>query len=91
MNSRPADAVPSDEFKACIDTVNAATLDGDFDAARLCLAQLREKLERPELDALRTAAGRLAHVLGPAGTLPSSGLGHALVELTVALEQLRPD
>jgi len=89
MNSRPADAVPSDEFKACIDTVNASTLDGDFDAARLCLAQLREKLASPRLDTLRQASDRLMRVLGPAGATPSSGLGRALVDLVEAFEQIR--
>lgn len=91
MNSHPADAVPSDEFKACIDTINTATLDGDFDAARLCLAQLREKLVSPRLDALRQASDRLMRVLGPAGATPSPGLGRALVDLAETFEQIQVD
>jgi ribosomal protein L1 len=89
MNFRPANAVPSDEFKACIDTVNTATLDGDFDSARLCLAQLREKLTSPRLDALRQASDRLMRVLGPAGATPSPGLGRALVDLADAFDRIR--
>lgn len=91
MNSRPAGAVPSDEFKTCIDTINTATLDGDFDAARLCLAQLREKLVSPQLDALRQASDRLMRVLGPAGATPSPGLGRALVDLAETFEKIQVD
>jgi len=91
MNSHPAGAVPSDEFKACIDTINTATLDGDFDAARLCLAQLREKLVSPRLDALRQASDRLMRVLGPAGATPSPGLGRALVDLAETFEKIQVD
>jgi hypothetical protein len=91
MNAHPAGAGLTEGFKACIDTVNAATLDGDFDAARLCLAQLREKLEQPHLDTLRQASDRLMRVLGPAGATPSPGLGRALVDLAEAFEQIRTD
>jgi len=91
MNSHPAGAVPSDELKACIDTINTATLDGDFDAARLCLAQLREKLVSPQLDALRQASDRLMRVLGPAGATPSPGLGRALVDLAETFEKIQVD
>jgi hypothetical protein len=90
MNSHPASAVPSDEFKAYIDAINTAALDGDFDAARLCLAQLREKLEQPRLGILREASDHLMRVLGPAGARPSAGLGRALVGLTDALAGVRP-
>ena len=75
-------------IKACIHTINAGALDGDFDEARLCLAQLLEKLSAPRVARLRIAADRLMAVLGPAGSSPMAGLGHALVGLTEAFEQL---
>jgi hypothetical protein len=88
MNTHHASAVLPEGLAASIATVNAAALDGDFDDARLCLTQLREKLLAPRLDTLRHAADHLICVLGPAGTAPSGGLGRALVDLTKAFEKV---
>lgn len=90
MNAHAARPLTSDGLEACIHAINAAALDGDFDEARLCLAQFREQLQHPRLDALRRASDILMSVLGPAGTTPSGGLGHALVDLTEAVEKVQP-
>lgn len=86
MIAHPTRAVLPDGLGACIATVNATALDGNFDDARLCLAQLREKLASPGLSELRQAADHLIGILGPPGRQPSTGLGQALVDLTEAFE-----
>jgi hypothetical protein len=88
MNAYAARPVKADGLEACIHAINVAALDGDFDEARLCLAQFREQLQHPRLDALRRASDILMSVLGPAGTTPSGGLGRALVDVTEAFETI---
>jgi hypothetical protein len=89
MNAHLSRTALPEGLEACIQTVNAGALDGDFDEARLCLAQIREKLGASGLERLRAAADQLMGVLGPAGSSPKAGLGHALVGLTDAFEQLK--
>jgi hypothetical protein len=89
VNADPVSPLMPHGLGTCIKTVNTAILDGDFDEARLCLAQLREQLGSRRLFALRDTADRMMGILGPAGTLPSSGLGRALVDLTEAFEQVQ--
>jgi hypothetical protein len=89
MNAHLSRTTLPDGLEACIHTVNAGALDGDFDEARLCLAQLLEKLSDPRVARLRIAADRLMGILGPAGSSPKAGVGHALVGLTEAFEQLK--
>jgi hypothetical protein len=63
-------------------------MDGDFDGARLWLAQIREGVGARGLDALRHAMDRLLDVLGPAGVDPGPDLGRAPVDMTDAFERL---
>jgi hypothetical protein len=73
-----------------IGTLKMLTMDGDFDGARLWLAQMRESVDSPGLDALRHAMDGLLDVLGPAGADPSPDpdLGRALVDMSDAFERL---
>lgn len=90
MNAHAARLLAPQGLEACVHTVNAAALDGDFDEARLCLAQFRENLQHPRLEAVRRASDILMSILGPPGTTPPGGLGRALVDLTEAFEKVRP-
>lgn len=85
MPGAPARPEIPDILALGIANLNRATLDGDFDDARLSLAQIREKLAEPELAPLREIADQLAKVLGPCGTQPGKGLGRALVSVTETL------
>jgi len=90
MNGHSARTLLPAGLHTSLNTINAALLVGDFDDARLCLAQLQEKLGEPGLEAVRQAANQLDRVLGPAGTTPSAGLGRATDDLKEAVEQLAP-
>jgi hypothetical protein len=90
MNAHAARPLTPNGVEACIHAINAAALDGDFDEARLGLAQFREQLQHPRLDALRRASNILMSIFGPPGTTPSGGLGRALVDLTEAFEKIQP-
>lgn len=85
----PSPRVPNPSALAVgIGTLKMLTMDGDFDGARLWLAQMREGVDSPGLDALRHAMDRLLDVLGPAGADPSPDLGRALVDMSDAFERL---
>lgn len=74
-----------------VDKLNAATLDGDFDSARLCLTHLRELSAKPGLESLAAALAGLSNVFGLPGSEPRTGVGRALVDVTHALESLGRD
>jgi hypothetical protein len=67
MNGHSARTLLPAGLHTSLNTINAALLVGDFDDARLCLAQLQEKLGEPDLETVRKAATSWTASSGPLG------------------------